>query len=112
MNSVPWSTRIVDGNPISLRHFLVGATARQFVMVGICGGYITFLSFSLQTLNLVNSGEWLHAGGNIGLSVASGSLRSGQDTASPWRVYGRSRTAALVLRQRHPLHAGPVLGTT
>jgi CrcB protein len=35
----------------------VGTTARQFVMVGICGGYTTFLSFSLQTLNLMNDGE-------------------------------------------------------
>ena len=48
---------------------LVGTTARQFVMVGICGGYTTFSSFSLQTLNLVRDGEWGRAGGNIVLSV-------------------------------------------
>jgi CrcB protein len=39
-------------------------TARQFVMVGICGGYTTFSSFSLQTLNLMNDGEWLYATAN------------------------------------------------
>jgi len=49
---------------------LVGSVARQFVMVGLCGGYTTFSSFSLQTLNLVRDGEWVAAGWNIGLSVA------------------------------------------
>jgi fluoride exporter len=47
----------------------LGSTARQFVMVGICGGYTTFSSFSLQTLNLMNDGEWANAGANIVLSV-------------------------------------------
>ena len=37
---------------------IVGTTARQFVMVGICGGYTTFSSFSLETLNLARDGQW------------------------------------------------------
>lgn len=43
--------------------------ARQFVMLGLFGGFTTFSSFSLQTLNLLEDGEWLAAGGNIVLSV-------------------------------------------
>jgi CrcB protein len=47
---------------------LVSTEVRQFVMVGFCGGYTTFSSFSLQTLNLVRDGEMGRAVGNVGLS--------------------------------------------
>ncbi len=47
---------------------LVSPTFRQFFMLGICGGYTTFSSFGLQTLNLAREGEWLRAGTNAGLS--------------------------------------------
>ena len=77
----PWATLAIN----VLGSFIIGAfaaltgpggrfpaslDARVFVMVGICGGYTTFSSFSLQTLNLMNDGEWLYAGGNIVGSVA------------------------------------------
>jgi CrcB protein len=48
---------------------IVAPDARQFVIVGICGGYTTFSSFSLQTLNLVRSGDIVAAGLNIVGSV-------------------------------------------
>ena len=47
---------------------LVSPTFRTFFMAGICGGYTTFSSFSLQTLNLARDGEWLYAGLNALLS--------------------------------------------
>ncbi len=50
--------------------WLVSPTLRAFFMIGICGGYTTFSSFSLQTLNLVRDGEWLYAGLNALSSFA------------------------------------------
>ena len=45
------------------------ALATQLLITGVCGGYTTFSSFSLQTLNLLRDGEWLYAVGNVLLSV-------------------------------------------
>ena len=49
--------------------FLMSVTTREFIMVGVLGGYTTFSSFSLQTLNLARDGEWLYACANVVLSV-------------------------------------------
>ena len=43
--------------------------ARVFLMIGICGGYTTFSSFSLETMNLLRDGHWLWAGANVAGSV-------------------------------------------
>ena len=76
----PWGTLIVNVSGSFVIGFFAtltdpegryyfGSTARQFVMVGICGGYTTFSSFSIQTLNLVRDGQWGAAGANIAGSV-------------------------------------------
>ena len=76
----PWGTLIVNVSGSLVIGFfftlsepdgrlLVGTTARQFVMIGICGGFTTFSSFSLQTLNLARDGDWLRASANIVASV-------------------------------------------
>lgn len=43
---------------------------RTFVMVGLCGGFTTFSSFSLQTLALFDDGQPVRATANIVASVA------------------------------------------
>jgi CrcB protein len=79
--SFPWGTLLVN----VLGSFVIGFFAtitgpdgrlmapgdvRQFVMVGLCGGYTTFSSFSLQTLTLAQDGDYVRAGLNVGGSVA------------------------------------------
>jgi len=49
--------------------FAAPADVRAFVMIGLCGGYTTFSSFSLQTLELARDGDWLKAGLNSLLSL-------------------------------------------
>ena len=52
--------------PIGRRHIKVCRT----LSCALLGGYTTFSAFSLQTLNLARSGDWLAAGLNVMLSVA------------------------------------------
>jgi CrcB protein len=45
------------------------ADARAFLMVGVLGGYTTFSSFSLQTLELAQKGALSMAAGYVALSL-------------------------------------------
>ena len=47
----------------------VSEDLRLFVMIGLCGGYTTFSSFSLQTLDLMRSGAGFRAAVNVVVSV-------------------------------------------
>ena len=77
----PWGTFFVNVTGSFVIGFFFTLTAaggrllvppdwRVFVTVGVCGGYTTFSSFSLQTLALVRAGEWLYAGLNVFGSLA------------------------------------------
>ena len=72
----PWGTLVVNISGcfvIGLFAMLTGPDGRimvapdfrQFFMVGICGGYTTFSSFSLQTLALARDGDMTRAAANV-----------------------------------------------
>ena len=82
-NSFPWGILIIN----LIGSFLIGIFAAitnpdgpldprtrmftmQFFMVGICGGFTTFSSFSRDTLRLLQERHWLYAGGNVLFSFA------------------------------------------
>ena len=77
---IPWGTVVVN----ILGCFVIGyfgtltlaggryaepPELRIFVMVGICGGFTTFSSFSLQTFDRLRDGHWGQALANVVLSV-------------------------------------------
>jgi fluoride exporter len=76
----PWGTLLVNITGSFIIGLFATATGpdgrwpgkpefRQFFMVGICGGYTTFSSFSFQTLTLAEDGQWAKAGANAALSL-------------------------------------------
>ncbi len=79
-SAFPWGTILIN----ILGSFVIGffgeltlpnaalpasTEVRLFVMVGICGGFTTFSSFSLQTVALLREGDWIGALTNVALSV-------------------------------------------
>jgi CrcB protein len=49
--------------------WLAPSSLRAFVMPGVLGGYTTFSSFSVQTLDLARNAQWFYAGLNAVLSL-------------------------------------------
>jgi fluoride exporter len=77
---LPWGTIIINVTgsfiigffgtlTLATGRYPVSENVRLFVMIGLCGGYTTFSSFSLQTLDLLRAGAVMRAAINIGASV-------------------------------------------
>lgn len=75
----PYGTLVVNVSGSFLMGFLfvlimdrfdgVAPQLRSLLLIGFLGGYTTFSSFSIETLNLIENAAWLDALSNILLSV-------------------------------------------
>lgn len=75
----PYGTLVVNASGSFLMGFLfslilgrfnvLGPPLRALLLIGFLGGYTTFSSFSIETLNLYENGAWLSALLNVLLSV-------------------------------------------
>ena len=79
-STFPYGTMVVNVSGAILIGFLatlsgpesryfIPVSGRLFMMTGICGGYTTISTFSLESANLMRDGEWGAALANIGGSV-------------------------------------------
>ena len=78
---LPWGTIIINVTgsfviglfgtlTLATGRFPVSENLRLLIMIGVCGGYTTFSSFSLQTLDLMRAGALGRAAVNVAASVA------------------------------------------
>jgi CrcB protein len=75
----PWGTVLINILGSCLIGWLAGLSLagrmpnadslRAFAMAGVCGGFTTFSSFSLQTVELMREGQPLAAAANVCVSV-------------------------------------------
>jgi CrcB protein len=103
--SLPWGTIAIN----IMGSFVIGAFGtltlgggrhpapewvRLFVMVGVCGGFTTFSSFSLQTFDLMRNGAPGRAALNVIVSVAAclAAVAAGHYTAA--RLNGGDQAVA------------------
>jgi CrcB protein len=79
-HTLPWGTILINVSgsfvigffgtlTLSQGRYPLPETARLFIMVGFCGGFTTFSSFSLQTLDLMRYGSLTRALINVAASV-------------------------------------------
>ena len=76
----PWATLLVNvGGSLLIGGLMArlgpaesgtAATLRSLLVVGFCGGFTTFSTFSWQTLEQMQKGQWGAAAANVLLSVS------------------------------------------
>jgi CrcB protein len=63
---------------------VISPEARVFLTVGVCGGFTTFSAFSIENLELLQSGQW----GRAGIYILSSLVLSVSAAALGWYAGG------------------------
>lgn len=80
-STFPWGTMVVNVAGCLAIGFLWILVAEKSALsprwqlllaTGLLGAFTTFSTFSLETVELINKGQWLTAGGNVAGSVVLG----------------------------------------
>lgn len=74
----PWATLVSNVISVVVMGVALGMFAarlqseslRAFIIIGFCGGFSTFSTFSFETLELIRKGNYVFAAGNILLSIS------------------------------------------
>ncbi|WP_419758983.1 fluoride efflux transporter CrcB [Acidisoma sp.] len=96
----PWSTMVINvagslvigivaASALSPTRTLITQEVRIFLMVGFCGGFTTFSSFSLQTFELLREGRAAAALANVALSVVLCIVATGAGYLGTTAAFGR-----------------------
>ncbi|MFY9642699.1 MAG: fluoride efflux transporter CrcB [Rhodomicrobium sp.] len=128
----PWGTIFINGVgsfvigffgalTVNGARFEAHSDARAFVMIGICGGFTTFSSFSLQTLDLARDGKLGAAFANVAFSlvlclfaVTAGYLSAeaiNSGATQPQALGGRAKGVVVLAVLDRPDSAGAVLSS-
>ncbi len=79
-DTFPYGTLVVNVTGSFLLGFLVryllettaSPELRAVLAIGFCGGYTTFSTFSYETIQQIQQGEFLRAGGYVAASLVAG----------------------------------------
>jgi hypothetical protein len=79
------------------------------VTFGFCGGYTTFLAFSLQTQEFMQRGEWLYVSANIvSIALSLFAVWVGHETAAALKPPPAIETNKCEITDFAPVPAAPL----